>query len=90
MKAGAQGAVDMPWALLFFGSIKRDQRRHTVYICLCRGIRETTFREIVVRNEGRADRVKKEMWLDETCCGRCEGHLDVMIQELGVSRYQHR
>lgn len=55
-----------------------------MYICLCKGIRETEFEGIVIRNGGYADRVKQTMGLDEQCCGRCETNLEEMIQDTGI------
>lgn len=57
-----------------------------MYICLCKGIRGAEFEDIVVRNDGHAEWVKRAMGLDESCCGRCEGSLEDMIQEIGFAR----
>ena len=55
-----------------------------MYICLCKGIRESDFEDIVVRTAGCAKRVRQAMGLDEGCCGRCEGNLEGMIEDSGV------
>lgn len=57
-----------------------------MYVCLCKGIREEEFEDIVLRNDGFADSVKRAMGLDESCCGRCEGSLDDLIQDIGFAR----
>jgi bacterioferritin-associated ferredoxin len=56
-----------------------------VYICLCKGIREAEFEDIIVQTAGCAKRVQQAMGLDESCCGRCEENLDQIIQNSGVA-----
>jgi bacterioferritin-associated ferredoxin len=57
-----------------------------MYVCLCKGIREAEFEDIVVRNDAHAECVKRAMGLDESCCGRCEESLEDMIQDIGFAR----
>lgn len=57
-----------------------------MYICLCKGIRESEFEEIVSRHEGDAQCVQRSMGLDESCCGRCEANLEDLILDLGMAR----
>jgi bacterioferritin-associated ferredoxin len=56
-----------------------------MYICLCKGIKEGEFCEIVARHQRCPKAVKSAMGLDESCCGRCEGKLEAMIHH--VSEY---
>lgn len=95
-KSGAQGHAPSSWAFVFRGRQKRQLRRlivgqapdrsmeEAVYICLCKGIRETEFEGIVIQNGGYPDGVKQAMGLDEECCGRCETNLEGMIQDTGI------
>jgi bacterioferritin-associated ferredoxin len=52
-----------------------------MYICLCRGITEAQFRDIAARH-GSLEAVKREIRLDDSCCGRCETHLAALIEEV--------
>lgn len=51
-----------------------------MYICLCKGIREADFSEMLLRHPACPAAVKRAMGLDESCCGRCEGSLDAVIR----------
>jgi bacterioferritin-associated ferredoxin len=53
-----------------------------MYICLCRGLTEAQFERIVLRHCGSCDRVKQEMGLDESCCGRCEAQMEDLITQM--------
>lgn len=83
MQAGAQDyrGVPMPWALLSL-SINRCLWRSTMYVCLCTGIREAEFQDMVTRHSGSLEAVKHAMGLDEFCCGRCEAQLEELIGHL--------
>jgi bacterioferritin-associated ferredoxin len=56
-----------------------------MYICLCKGIKEDGFCEIVARHRGCPQAVKSAMALDESCCGRCERKLESMIHHVSAS-----
>jgi len=56
-------------------------RRDRMYICLCRGITEAQFQDMVARQAGSCERVKREMGLDDTCCGRCEAQMEELIKQ---------
>ena len=56
-----------------------------MYICLCKGIKEDEFCEIVVRHQRCPKAVKSAMGLDESCCGRCERKLESMIRQVSAS-----
>jgi bacterioferritin-associated ferredoxin len=53
-----------------------------MYICLCRGITEAQFRDIAARHDGSLEAVKREIRLDDSCCGQCEAHLEKLIEEV--------
>lgn len=53
-----------------------------MYICLCKGIREAEFCELLTRHRACPQAVKCAMGLDASCCGRCEANLDEMIREV--------
>lgn len=59
-----------------------------MYICLCKGVSEAQLLDIIAREPGSCERVKQEMGLDESCCGRCEAQLEELIVHLstGLSR----
>ncbi len=50
-----------------------------MYICLCKGISEAQFDEIIDQHQGCLRRIAKTMGLDESCCGRCEELLPELI-----------
>ncbi len=56
-----------------------------MYICLCKGIKEDKFCEIVAQHRGAPQAVKSAMGLDESRCGRCEGKLELMIHHVSAS-----
>ena len=56
-----------------------------MYICLCEGIKEDGFCEIVVRHRGCPQAVKLAMGLDESCCSCCERKLETMIHYVSAS-----
>jgi bacterioferritin-associated ferredoxin len=55
-----------------------------MYICLCRGITEAQFQDMVARQAGSCEGVKREMGLDETCCGCGDAQVEELIGQLAV------
>lgn len=51
-----------------------------MYICLCKGIGETEFCEIVTQHRACLQAMKCAMGLDEACCGRCDEKLEDLIR----------
>lgn len=53
-----------------------------MYVCLCKGIRETEFQDIVLQHSGSLEAVKQAMGLDDSCCGMCEAQIDDLIDRV--------
>lgn len=54
-----------------------------MYVCLCRGVTESQLQEMIARQSGSCEAVKRAMGLDETCCcGRCEAQIEELITQL--------
>lgn len=53
-----------------------------MYICLCKGIAEAEFWEIVSQHRGCPQAVKCAMELDESCCGRCNETVAYLIRDV--------
>jgi bacterioferritin-associated ferredoxin len=51
-----------------------------MYICLCKGIGETEFCNILARHRACPQAVKCAMGLDESCCGRCAATVEDLIR----------
>ena len=56
-----------------------------MYICLCKGITEAELWDMVARHAGSWEGVKRELGLDESCCGRCEVQMEDLIKDVGRS-----
>ena len=50
-----------------------------MYVCLCKGIREAEFQNIVTRHAGSPKAIRHAIGLDESCCGKCEAQIDDLI-----------
>jgi bacterioferritin-associated ferredoxin len=66
----------------------RSWEEQHMYICLCKGITETELGNMVARHSGSWEGVKRELGLDESCCGRCEAQLEELIKEVVPSGRQ--
>ena len=55
-----------------------------MFLCLCRGIRDGEFNELVTRYGACPIALARAMGLDEDCCGRCEAKIEDMIQSRGL------
>lgn len=53
-----------------------------MYVCLCKGITETELWDMVARHAGSWEGVKRELGLDESCCGRCEAQMEDLIKDV--------
>mgnify|MGYP001608768928 CR=1 FL=1 len=53
-----------------------------MYVCLCKGIREAEFQDMVTRHSGSLEAVKHAMGLDEFCCGKCAAQIDGLINDV--------
>lgn len=51
-----------------------------MFLCLCRGIQDHEFRELVALHGPCPAALARAMGLDESCCGRCEAKLENMIR----------
>lgn len=54
-----------------------------MFICLCKGIRESEFSDLALRHGTCPEAMKQAMGLDDSCCGRCEADLETMIERIG-------
>jgi bacterioferritin-associated ferredoxin len=54
-----------------------------MFICLCKGIKESEFSALALRHGTCPEAMKRAMGLDDSCCGRCEPDLETMIQRIG-------
>jgi bacterioferritin-associated ferredoxin len=53
-----------------------------MFICLCRGIKESEFSSLASRHGTCPEAMKQAMGLDDSCCGRCEANLESMIHRI--------
>ncbi|HBH81240.1 MAG TPA: hypothetical protein DDY39_15570 [Nitrospira sp.] len=53
-----------------------------MFICLCRGIKESEFSSLASRLGACPEAMKQAMGLDDSCCGRCESDLETMVQRI--------
>jgi bacterioferritin-associated ferredoxin len=59
-----------------------------MYVCPCKGITEAELWDMVARHAGSWEGVRRELGLDESCCGRCAAQMEALIKEVvrpGVS-----
>ena len=71
----------MSWARLFWRLLARSGvARILMFLCLCRGIRDWEFNNLVTRHGTCPIAVARAMGLDENCCGRCEANMEEMIR----------
>lgn len=54
-----------------------------MYVCLCKGLRETEFSALAACHGSCLEAMKQAMGLDDSCCGRCEAKLEAIIQRIG-------
>ncbi len=54
-----------------------------MFICICKGIKESEFSTLASRHGACPEAMKQAMGLDDSCCGRCEGDMETMIQRIG-------
>lgn len=54
-----------------------------MFICSCKGIKESEFSALASRHGTCPEAMKQAMGLDDSCCGRCEADLETMIQRIG-------
>jgi bacterioferritin-associated ferredoxin len=52
-----------------------------MYVCLCGGITEAEVRCMAECHNGSMEAIKREIGLDDSCCGRCEAHLEELVAE---------
>lgn len=53
-----------------------------MYVCLCKGVREAEFQDMVTRHSGSPEAIRHAMGLDESCCGKCEAQIDGLIDHI--------
>ncbi len=53
-----------------------------MYICLCKGIREAEFSALAACHGACPEIMKQAMGLDDSCCGRCEANLEILLQDV--------
>ena len=53
-----------------------------MFICLCKGIKESEFSTLASRHGTCPEAMKQAMGLDDSCCGRCEADLETMLQRI--------
>lgn len=61
----------------------RSREEQHMYVCLCKGITETELWDMVARHAGSWEGVKRDLGLDESCCGRCEAQMEDLIKDVG-------
>lgn len=58
-----------------------------MFICICKGIKESEFFTLASRHGVCPDAMKQAMGLDDSCCGRCEANLETMIERIGEGQF---
>ncbi len=53
-----------------------------MFICLCKGNKESEFSALASRHGTCPEAMKQAMGLDDSCCGRCEADLETMLQQI--------
>lgn len=56
-----------------------------MYVCLCKGIRESEFCQIVAQHGASPEAVRCALGLDDSCCGRCDARVEELICAVPVS-----
>jgi bacterioferritin-associated ferredoxin len=59
-----------------------------MYVCLCKGVREAEFQDLVTRYAGSLEAISHAMELDKSCCGKCEAQIDDLIGDVIRMRMQ--
>lgn len=52
-----------------------------MYICLCKGLTENQFQQIVQTRGYSPEAVKQACGFNDSCCGRCEERLEELMAE---------
>ncbi|RMH37667.1 MAG: hypothetical protein D6690_02515 [Nitrospirae bacterium] len=69
------------------GAIRLDDEHrvceggYAMYVCLCKGITESEFLQLVSVHQGTLSAIAQSMGLDDSCCGRCQERLPELLDQ---------